>query len=158
MYRIYGDSHGKDQKFLTKEILKYSPNLIGYELLYHSKILGYKNIIAMEFDKNPSSTHPRNPNTEWLFQLSKIIKCDGLIGIDLPHVEGDSLADKFKIRENFMVKRIHYIFNKTTKAIIIVGDTHLRTTSTKELGSPSPIVSEFKDIATIIRSRYGEIK
>jgi hypothetical protein len=41
---------------------------------------------------------------------------------------------------------------------VVVGDTHLRTIKTFELGDISLIQKEFKDKAKIIRSKHKEIE
>jgi hypothetical protein len=51
----------------------------------------------------------------------------------------DSLAKQFKYREDSMIANIKKIYDsgKYGKIAVVVGDTHLRTIATKELGVPT---------------------
>lgn len=73
-----------------------------------------------------------------------------------------SLKERFKLRENHMLKMIQ-LYCKTNddkQIVIVLGDTHLRTIKTKDLGDISPIYKYFKDNPSVIitRSKFGEIK
>lgn len=65
----------------------------------------------------------------------------------------------FEIREKRMVKLIGR-YHLLGRCAVIVGDTHLRTISTTELGKPSLLQTKFaRDrTVTIVRSPIGEIK
>ena len=65
------------------------------------------------------------------------------------------LKEQFKNREEAMAKNIEVALKKYKKIVIVVGDTHLRTIDTPELGPKSPFYN--RDY-TIIRSKYKEIK
>lgn len=70
-----------------------------------------------------------------------------------------SLAESFAIRENHFLKMIKS-HTRLGKVIAVVGDTHMRTIKTKQLGPISPLYAVFnKDPkAIIIRSEKGEIE
>lgn len=65
----------------------------------------------------------------------------------------------FRLREEFMCSKIARYLSQGNSAVI-VGDTHLRTVQTKELGGISLIQQRFADNpnVTIIRAPHGEIK
>lgn len=70
------------------------------------------------------------------------------------------IKTSFKIRENNILNKIIDSIQKYNKICIVIGDTHLRTISTKELGPTSPIHiwASKKGCVEIIRSKYGEIE
>lgn len=70
------------------------------------------------------------------------------------------MKEQFEIREKHMLNLIKGYEKKHKKIVVQIGDTHLRTISTSELGEPSPIYLEFKDREDIliIRSKTGEIE
>lgn len=65
----------------------------------------------------------------------------------------------FQLREDFMVLKITE-YSALGNVAVIVGDTHLRTVKSKQLGRVSPLQTFFgnnKDFA-IVRARKNEIK
>lgn len=86
-----------------------------------------------------------------------------VIGIDdwSAAVDWDNISTKeaFAIREKRMLEVITE-YMKKGKCVVILGDTHLRTIKTKELGDPSVVTKTLKNFnnVEIIRSPIGEIK
>lgn len=88
----------------------------------------------------------------------------------LPHVKVMPLEDEveqtdlpikemFVIRERSMIEHLSDAEAKYNRIAVVIGDTHLRTISTEELGDKSPIVTWAKENdAKVIRSSYGEIE
>lgn len=75
---------------------------------------------------------------------------------------GESLSKQFMIREKRMISNIQNILKKAKKSDVIciqVGDTHLRTIYTKELGINRlrMYLDSLNDV-TIVRSEYKEIE
>ena len=96
-------------------------------------------------------------NKDWYeFALELDKPCIG-IDIDNKTIARLPISRQFEVREKHMVEMIKdYMI--TGKVVVVVGDTHLRTIKTNELGEISLLQKEFKDVAKIIRSRFSEIK
>ena len=84
-----------------------------------------------------------------------------LVGIDdwTDIVEGRSTKDSFEIRERRMAKVIGDHLGKGV-VVVIIGDTHIRRSSTPELGSPSQVWTKYKGNkkVTFVRSPRAEVQ
>lgn len=72
-----------------------------------------------------------------------------------------SMKLKFITRESNMITKIDEALEKYDRVIVVVGDTHLRTIETKELGEPTlyNYLMALQDVnVTIHRSNNPEIK
>jgi hypothetical protein len=164
---ILGEMHynQEDKKHINSMIKKINPNFLLHELLYeveaHSKndIMKYLGNCT-DRDSGPILCEPSLNSDIYEIGYRHNIP---LIGIDIDDHEGKmknlSISKKFYLREKRMVEKINKYYNKG-KIVVVVGDTHLRTIKTKELGGISLIQKEFSNDNTvkIIRSKYGEIK
>lgn len=76
-----------------------------------------------------------------------------------PKAMRDDLVVSFKLRERHFMKMIDQ-YAKRGKVIVVVGDTHLRTIETVELGAISPLYLKYinDESSAIIRSQIGEIE
>lgn len=72
-----------------------------------------------------------------------------------------SVKDQFKIRENSMIDNIKSALEseKYKNIVIVVGDTHLRSIKTKELGDPIlyNYLTSIDNVAKIYRSPHREM-
>ena len=126
---IFGENHfSEDVSIIRNKICRISPKFILHELADEDKEFYAKNL----------------PNTK-------------LIKIDIKTVDNLPLKDKFEIREKHMLKIIKNYYGSEITCVV-VGDTHLRTIETTELGEISPISlwAKKKNIK-VIRSKSGEI-
>lgn len=74
-------------------------------------------------------------------------------------LETMSLKDQFEVREQSMINHLNEAIKQYERIAVVVGDTHLRTIETDELGEQSPINNWAKNHdAIIVRSPYKEIK
>lgn len=136
---VYGENHFKPDEVhsIRAQIIKNNPDIIVHEIPEDAAF--YKQHL---------------PNTKF-YQLER-----GLDQKIYKYFPND-LASQFKHREVNMLRNIDYagfsgLVDTGPKTInIVVGDTHLRTIDTPELGKKSPFHNRgYK----IIRSKYKEIK
>lgn len=89
--------------------------------------------------------NPCDPRTNQdIFELADAFAGITLVGIDLPEDQIDQLKDdlpkQFAAREAHMVQTLRSFSNDMKrKTVVLVGDAHLRCTTTKALGGPSKI-------------------
>jgi len=153
---IFGEDHSK-LKEITKidaKIAKIKPDYLLHELLYADVALT-KEVIEQRLHhcKEGGLCDPRLNKDIYELGLAHDIK---LVGIDLD-IDGLThlpLAEQFKRRERHMVKMIERYRLKGT-VCVVVGDAHLRTERSAELGDPSPIPALFGHMAVIERSESG---
>ena len=68
------------------------------------------------------------------------------------------IKSQFKSREKSMIAHMEKAKRKFKRIAIVVGDTHLRTIQTPELGDVSPLLKwAMANNAKVIRSNYKEI-
>lgn len=82
------------------------------------------------------------------------------IGIEYTEMNDElSLKDSFEERERHFLKMIDRYRTDTNRIIVVVGDTHLRTIKTLQLGPVSPLYVRYngRTDSVVIRSEYGEI-
>lgn len=80
---------------------------------------------------------------------------------DIKDSDGNCIdfSSSFKIREYIMYSKIREFMQYNGNIVVIVGDSHLRTISTKELGKESILSTKLNtDDYIIIRSRNREIE
>ena len=165
---IIGEAHfvKEDKDFLEKVIKEFKPNYLLHELVGEITALNRKEIKkyldnCYERNSGPIMCEP-SLNGD-IFKIAYKYNI-ALVGIDIDDYEGKimeglSLKKKFLLRETRMVQKIKEYYNKG-KIVVVVGDTHLRTIKTPELGDISLIQKTFgydKNVR-IIRSKNGEIK
>lgn len=83
------------------------------------------------------------------------------VGIDVDKdLSTYSLKESFIIRETRMLSVIEKYKQKGLPCVVILGDTHLRTIKTDQLGDISPIWNKYKndDTVKIWRTPYREIE
>ena len=181
---VIGEMHGSssDYEFQYNLINRYEPDIILNELAINlvldtmAKKKHYLEIVRK--DEDIDECFPMYPGLDMLEMLvNKINKDIPCIGIDYTpgwkgvdrqrmleifreNKETGIYKESFEIRESRMISVINQHVNKHKKIVIIVGDTHLRTIRTKELGDVSPIYHKFKNWknALIIRSKTREIE
>ena len=136
---VYGEAHFHRDEVdrIRNDIIKLKPDIIIHELPEDHKF--YKIHL---------------PSTRF-YQLER-----GLDQNIYKYFKGD-YKKQFEIREKNMLRNIDFVLSDglvkmPPKVVaIVVGDTHLRTIDTPELGPKSPFYN--RDY-TIIRSKYKEIK
>lgn len=70
----------------------------------------------------------------------------------------NSLKAQFTSREKSMMSHLTRYYMNYNRIAVVIGDAHLRTIDTEELGKRSPIVQWARNVgAKIIRSKYQEI-
>ena len=136
---VYGESHFNPEEVhsIRAQIIKNKPDIIVHEIPEDAEF--YKQHL---------------PNTKF-FHLER--------GLDknIYKYFPDNLAEQFKHREANMIRNIEFagfngLNNSGPKNInVVVGDTHLRTIDTPELGKKSPFHGRGYNI---VRSNYKEIE
>ena len=164
---IVGERHGHpdDMNLVFKLIDETIPDIVLVEALGEYYIpTKYK---AKELYNLPEENHHYQKLTKlWLGRIVSNKQNTIYRGIELiPNdVTGDlytlSLKEQFLLRENHWMKIIDREVARNKRVLVVVGDTHLRTIETSQLGRISPLITKFlnrSDVA-IIRSQYGEIQ
>ncbi len=130
---LYGENHtvSDEVENIREKIIKLNPDVIVHELYWEDKEF-YNKVL---------------PNTD-VIPLEDEVK------------NNDDLILQFKNREDSMIDHLNSVIDKDYNVIaVVVGDTHLRTIKTKELGDVSPLVKWATDNnAQIIRSSHKEIE
>ncbi len=157
---IFGENHSNlsEIKEIQEEIKKIKPDIALFELMYEDEVWSKED--AKERLSNCKEGELCDPALnkdlyELAFKLD--IPC---IGIDLDIKDTKkSLKEKFQQREKHMVEMIKD-YMVSGKIVVIVGDTHLRTIETEELGDISLIQKEFSNSPNVVikRSKNKEIQ
>lgn len=130
---LYGENHtvSDEVENIREKIIKLNPDVIVHELYWEDKEF-YNKVL---------------PNTE-------------VIPLEDEVENNNDLISQFKKREESMIDHLNSVIEKEYNVIaVVVGDTHLRTIKTKELGDVSPLVKWATDNnAQIIRSSHKEIE
>jgi len=130
---LYGENHSDSDEVesIRERVIKLNPDVILHELYWEDKEF-YNSVL---------------PDTE-------------VIPLEDEVENNDDLISQFKKREASMIDHLDSVINKDYDTIaVVVGDTHLRTISTDELGNASPLVKWAKDNnAKIMRSSHKEIE
>ena len=153
---IHGENHTLGElKLIEKSIIKHEPDFFLSEALGPHRYMTNEEIVKGKRSKN----YIKGFN-DWDFELGLRLDIP-IIGIDLwlTKAQNKDKVKSFKLREAQMLKVIKEFHGKGSVCVVL-GDTHLRTIETDELGPVSPITAYFKSQsnATIIRSDHGEIK
>lgn len=156
---IFGESHHltEDTRRIKNAIRKIKPDFLLLEMLYEDEVWYADEALKRLKDCKVGGLCDPRLNKDWYELALELDRpCIG-IDIDNEAIRNLPLAKKFEVREKHMVEMIKdYMISGTV--VVVVGDTHLRTIKTTELGDISQIQKEFKDVAKIIRSPFAEIK
>ena len=128
---IFGENHFKFDEVsrIRDDVVKFQPEVILHELYWE----------------------------EQRFFSSKL-KNTPVLPLEKEVIPSPDLVNQFKVREKSMIKHMDIAKRKFKRIAIIVGDTHLRTIDTPELGDRSPLNRwAIANNAKIIRSNYKEI-
>lgn len=130
--KIWGENHFRMDEVnrIRKEVIEFQPDVILHELWWDD---------APWFQSRTDA---------------KVIPLEREVG------KFSNLKEQFKSRERSMVNRLNRAFNNHNynRIAVVIGDTHLRSIETEELGSSSPVLAWAKrKRATVIRSFYKEI-
>ena len=90
----------------------------------------------------------------------KVLPNTDVIPLEDEVEDNDDLKSQFKKREESMIDHLNSaIYNDYSVIAVVVGDTHLRTIETDELGQVSPLVRWASDNGVrIVRSDNKEIE
>jgi len=131
-------------------------------------IYGENHTIPEEVERIRNAVVRLNPDViiHELYWEDKEFYNDALPNVDVLPLEdevkyNDDLRSQFEKREVSMVKHLNNVVNdcRYQTIAVVVGDTHLRTIETNDLGNVSPLIKWAKDNnAQVIRSSYKEIK
>lgn len=146
---IFGENHQNsgNVQHIANRIRQIKPDYILHELLYADRCFTKETIEhRLKNCKDGELCDPRINKDIYKLGLDLGAK---LVGIDLddPEIAKLSMKDQFHKREKHMLRLIRGHFNKDRDetVVVVVGDTHLRETETRELGDPSPIMSFAKE-------------
>ncbi len=151
MLYIFGEDHFDPSNIerIHSKIKQLKPDYILHELLYSDTCETKKDIQnRLNHCKVDGVCDPRLNKD--IYQLGLELNAK-LIGIDTDIDKSDSLKAQFEKREDHMVNMIDRYIDRGV-IVVVVGDTHLRSHRTGELGRPSPIFTRFKDKAKILRA------
>ena len=179
---IVGEKHGLNTEydFQYKLIKEFRPDFLLHEILINLVLknkqdkLKYLDLVRNDVDiPECEPMYPNLPTLELINRLDDDLPC---IGIDYtPNWKNISplklsvifakekttgiYKQSFSIRESRMLYVIKRYMKYGKRMVVVVGDTHLRTIKTKELGDISPIHKFFAEQsdALIIRSNDREI-
>ena len=160
---IVGERHGHpdDMNLVFKIIERMKPDIVLVEAL-GDYVINSK-VKAKELYRLSEESHYYHGLTKlWLKYIISNKQNVIYKGIELIT---DQDYSKISLKEQFMLREDHWmgIIDKeilTKRVLVIVGDTHLRTIETKELGRASPLYTKFlnRTDAVIIRTQQGEIQ
>ena len=160
---IVGEQHGNldDMSTVFKIIERMKPDIVLVEAL-GDYVINSK-VKAKELYRLSEESHYYQGLTKlWLEYIISNKQNVIYKGIELIT---DQDYSKISLKEQFMLREDHWmgIIDKeilTKRVLVIVGDTHLRTIETKELGRASPLYTKFlnRTDAVIIRTQQGEIQ
>jgi hypothetical protein len=158
--KIYGDMHTLDDfNNISNIVKKEKPDYFLCEFLLNDRVMN--SIEAKNRLDNSGAGKLCDPYFNLPYYQLAYETNIPTIGIDLDNSkltrDKNKLKESFIEREKQMIKVIEEFRNKGN-CIVFVGDTHLRTIETEELGKASPIYLKYKNIATIIRSKNNEIE
>lgn len=128
---IFGENHFKFDEVsrIRQKVIEFKPDIIVHELFWEDESY-YKN------------------------HLPDVL----VVPLEKEVGESNSLKAQFTSREKSMMSHLTRYYRNYNRIAVVIGDTHLRTIDTKELGKRSPIVQWVRNIgAKIIRRKYQEI-
>lgn len=164
---IFGENHyDEDYRIvINKRIERLKPDYLLHELLYEVEAVTRDEISKYLGDCSDKHNGPLmcEPSiNKDIYELGYKYNIP-LIGIDIDNYDNKlknlSLKEIFRLREERMVEKIYQFYNKG-RIVVVVGDTHLRTLKTRELGDISLIQKRFSNDRNvkIIRSFRREIE
>lgn len=134
---VYGESHFSEGEVdrIRNAVVAHNPHVVIHELMYEDEEFYKKALPNAKLVELESEAYSRSAST----------------------------AERFAIRERVMIANITkirklYSAGKYGRIAMVVGDTHLRTITTKELGPPTlyNFLSSLPNM-TIYRSPHREI-
>lgn len=155
---IFGETHGdpSDVRRIERETRRIQPAVIAHELLYDDRCASLAGInFRLSKCKKGGICDP-DLNKD-IYELGRDLNAQ-LIGIDI-EVDNPrlSLKQKFAIRERHMSDELAHLLKRVEAEdidiVAVVGDTHLRSIQTKELGPSSPIVQKFSYSKKVVINR-----
>lgn len=154
---VFGEIHNNTAsvKNINNEIRKIKPDFILHELLYDDKCL--TQIEVSNRLNNCSIGGKCDPRiNKDIYQLGYDLKAK-LIGIDLDiaYPKRLKIGEQFRRRESHMLRLIeqYCLEDSDLKIVIVVGDTHLRSKVSKDLGSSSVLSRFFSNNKNFIVNR-----
>lgn len=129
---VFGENHFKFDEVsrIRQAIVDFNPDVIAHELFWEEESY---------FKQRLSDT--------------KVVPLEKEVGTFV------DMKSQFKSRERSMISHLNRYHKKYSRIAVVVGDTHLRTIETEELGKKSPIMEWAKRVgAKVFRSNYKEIK
>lgn len=157
---IFGERHSDEERARIVTELLSRHRVEKYDFILSEEcgnvIADTKEKKLYAIDKQIFSIGPQSYNLGLQLGLPVIGIDDWSAGVDWDTIP---IKEAFKIREKRMLEVITE-YMKKGKCVVLIGDAHLRTVKTKELGDASvvtKILKNFKNIE-IIRSPVGEIK
>ena len=136
---IYGEIHSNPEsvRSIQQAIRKQKPDYILHELLYNDVVSTPEDIRQRLKDCKEGGDYCDPTLNKDVYELGLELGAK-LVGIDLAEVDKrDPLKIQFQKREKRMVEVIRKYIGY--KVAVVVGDTHLRTVHTNELGAKSLI-------------------
>lgn len=148
---IFGEAHTSEWFSKEREVIAYLKETIGLDYLIQETAFDY----VLNTSKDIKE---RIDNKDWMlgpdhYQMGIDFNLP-IIGMDLSPEERDHLHNEvdtdrdyspsFTAREDRMIKVIEEYRNKGN-CFVTVGDTHLRTFKTRQLGRASPLWTKYKD-------------
>ena len=128
---IFGENHFKFDEVsrIRRNVIDFQPDIIVHELYWEEEYF-YRSHL---------------PNID-VVPLEKEV---GKFG---------SLKSQFISRERSMISRLKRYYRKYNRIAVVIGDAHLRTVDTKELGKRSPVITWANSVgAKVVRSNHREI-
>jgi hypothetical protein len=151
---IFGENHSNliEIASLRDKIRGIKPDFVLLELFYDDEVWSKEEALdRLKNCKNGNKCDPRL-NIDW-YELAYELDIP-FIGIDL-QTNDIHIKNNFKNREQHMVNMIKdYMIAGTI--VVVVGDTHLRTIETNELGESSLIQKEFANNPKVFINRSKE--
>lgn len=155
---IFGEAHfnHSDRLRITNEIRRIKPKILAHELLYEDVCYNSQEINKRLSNCKDGGICDPGLNKD-IYLLGKELNMQ-LVGIDLNNSGAGSLEQQFKKREKHMVSMLEKLLVRSEEngdiIVAVIGDTHLRSIQTNELGPMSPILTKFKNnpLVTIIRT------
>ena len=155
---IYGEYHTKEDRDRIERLIMERNKAIRYDYILSEEIGSNVALTKQEMERGiDNRIWGISPRT---YKLGIKLGIP-VIGIDdwEESIYKKTLAEQFLLREKRMVDVINE-YSRLGNCAVIVGDTHLRSIETKELGKPSKLHLEFSNHPgfTIYRSPLSEIK
>lgn len=147
---IYGEAHFQKESldFIAEEIRRIKPQVLIHELL-NDAVLSVPDVRKQLAKCDGTDWCDPDVNQD-IFKLASSLKIP-LMGCDLSQAQLElnkklPLREQFALREKRMLEILRVIPNsRFARVVCVVGDIHLRTKSTPELGPASVIAEAVKN-------------